>query len=194
MIPKDVELELTAEAANWIYLHLARFELPEKLGDKSYDKSQRSIVKRMVERAERAFFALSEWPRRFGKENKIAFGPATLWKKAPNKEDPENFGLEWADDDAPKKPFTIRLNEQAVDGLTWLFIFLLSPTDTNEKKELIHVTVQPVTANLFIWPVAEKLRRVGAIEKALGIQDTDKQKLCKWDSDPEPARPEETKA
>jgi hypothetical protein len=157
-----VELEVTAEQGNWLFQRIAGFELPDKLGEVKYDNQTRSGVKEDCRIAARIFRKQSYYAVLVGDENRLVFGAEDNWKK--DEKDPGGLRMVNA-----SRVYKLSLCEDAVSGLMWLFYALLTPSQRKEDGTLIHSSISPIMAEIFVWPVVEKLHKVNALRAALGL-------------------------
>lgn len=174
---KTVTVELTAEQGNWLLQRLAGFELPEKLGEVKYDSQARSNVKDDCRLAMRALRAISHYAKLVGDDNRLVFGSEDNWVKDVTADGKIRLV------DAGRL-YKIEFNEDAVTGIMWMFYALLLPSERKDDGTVIHASVAPITAELFIWPVVEQMNKAKALRSTLGLDNATKK--TRWDDDPKP--------
>ncbi len=176
---KNSTVKLTATKLNWLFQKLAIFELPEKVGDTAYDFVQRRIVKDECARGVRELKAYSHWAQKLGGELRLVFGPKDLWEEV--RKDGKLADLKMT---TPEREFEVRLSQDAVSGISWLLLIQLSPATKDQSGQMSHDEASPVVAEMYVWPIAEAIRRVKVLRDSLNLDSTDKKR--QWADDPEP--------
>lgn len=175
---KATVVRLAAVKLNWLFQKVAMFELPEKVGDVSYDLVQRRIVKDECAKALRELKAYSPWAQRLGSEMRLVFGPADLWTEI--RKDGKLVDLEMLH---PERECEIKLSQEAVSGISWLLLTMLSVATKNAEGKQSHEEAPPIVADLYVWPIAEAIRRVKVLRESLNLDSSEKKR--QWADDPD---------
>jgi hypothetical protein len=177
-------LELTAAQGNYIFRMSHVIQYPEKIGEKTaFTHQQRATFGKEMREVYKALKRESEISRQ---KSKLFFGPAKWYNEkatAPpkdadpsmNEDDGERYELK-AEFRHSAHPVTV--NSNARNGLFRIFFLLTHP----DSKNLLGPGVQEE----LVWPVAEQIRCVTALEKAIGLSENQTVKIEYDDEDAEP--------
>lgn len=176
---KTVTVKLPAATLNWLFQRVAIFELPEKVGDTTYDAIQRRIVKDECAAAVRDLKAYSNWAQKLGEDMRLVFGPTDLWEEV--RKDGKLVELKILH---PDRMCEVRLTSDAVSGISWLLLLMLSPCTKGADGRVSHEEASPIISNIYVWPIAEAIRRVKVLRDSLNLDSTDKKR--QWADDPDP--------
>lgn len=162
---KDTKVKLTCEEGQALLRVASNFSLPEKLGEASYNVAERGIADieaRALYRMLKAYSPMLQRPERW-----LLFGPQDNYREIKG----DNGAAGWRMMDT-SKVVEVRLDEEAESGAMWCLILAVHPASP---------MCQPVGMQEDIfWPVAEKLKKVNALKKEIGL---DKAKPRRWESD-----------
>lgn len=192
------KVKLTAYLWDWIMKQLVNFEMPEKVGETSWDKDQRAIVKDEVRQAVAELRRHSYYAQKLGPDNRLFFGAQEDWEEGRD----EKKVLNNLKHVKPEKEYVCSFGEAAVSGICWWAYLAVTPaTMTKEKVRGEEVTVAshmsagPMQCSMFVWPLIEGLGRVKAVREAAGLDKSEKKR--RWEDDPLPdaeAKPAPVKA
>ena len=177
---KQVAAKLAAGIWNWLFQKISIFELPAKVGDASYDFVQQRMVKDECNKASAELKAYSPWAQKLGEEMRLVFGPVDMFDQVRKDGKLEELILR-----EPERILEVRLSEDAVSGIAWMLLTMLSPATKDEKTgKKTHEELLPFSAATYAWPVAMAIRKVAVLRAALNLDASDKKR--KWADDPEP--------
>lgn len=197
---KITEVTATAHVWNWLFPRVASFELPESLGEgKDFDEIQRAIVKTELADVVKELKSFSYYAQQLGAKNRVIFGQKEDWEESeavPDEDAGEGKRRKkrprW-EHVKPEKNYTLKFTKDAVSGLTWFFMTLLSPpilikrfmTNGKEMEIPSHEAAAPIQAESFCWPIIRQLKREKAVREALGLDKSDKKRAWKDDDEDE---------
>jgi hypothetical protein len=176
-------LELTAAQGNYIFRFSHVVQFPEKIGEKAtFNHQQRATFNKEIGEVYKALKRESEISRQ---KSKLFFGPAK-WYDAKNavpkgddpsmaEDDGERYSLK---DEFRHAAHPVTINSNARNGLFRIYYLLTHPDSKN--------VLGPGVQEELVWPVAEKVRCVKALETAIGLSENQTIKIVYDDDDAEP--------
>jgi len=181
------KVKLTAYQWDWLFKRLCNFEMPEKIGETTWDKDQRGIVKDEIRQAVAEMKKHSYYAQKLGPDNRLFFGEQGDWEEI--RDDKKN--LTDLTHLKPDKEYVLSFGEAAVSGICWwAYVSVTSPIMTHEKIKgedvtiISHHSANPIQCTTFVWPLIEGLGRVKSVREAAGLDKSEKKR--RWEDDPVP--------
>jgi len=172
---KDIKVKLTTDEGQQLFLMASNFVLPKKLGDQAFSVADRGVAADEVRALFRAMKGYSPYAQTG--ERRTVFGPKKCWEEIKDGE--KVSGHRMLDHDHETE---VRLSEDAVSGVVWLLLLAIHPQEDESKQGREIPPFNVGAQDLFIWPVAEKVKKVKAIREFMGMN---KAAHRRWDDDPE---------
>lgn len=179
------KVKMSAYLWDWIFKRLCGFEMPDKIGETSWDNDQRGIVKDEVRHAVVEMKRHSYYAQKLGPDNRLCFGAQEDWEEVRD----DKQALIDLKQIKPEKEYVLAFGEAAVSGICWwAYVSLTPPNISHEKVQGNNVTVfshhstTPIQGAAFVWPLIEGLGRVKALREAVGLDKSEKKR--RWENDP----------
>jgi hypothetical protein len=152
----SVKLSITVEQGNAIFNIASFFQMPEKLGEKTYNVADRALANDEVGRLMRLFRAYS--PLSQTRERRVVFGPAEVWDEIRGDKDGGIQGYRLL---FPEHEVSLSISEDEISGAMWCLLLGLHPA-----SPVCHAVSRQQDA---LWPLAARLSRVSVLKEEIGI-------------------------
>lgn len=164
-------IRATQDQFQWVMYYLSGFMMPEKLGSRMYNPTERGRIQERVSALFDDLLPHSYYAQQHGSEYYAIFGDKEDWA-----DDPVKPGEKKAV--KPSKLYEVSLSPKAVSGIVWLFSVLLTPAEIVKAKSPVEkdtpshpYTVLPALASKFIWPMVRQLGKEVELRRAVGFDD-----------------------
>jgi hypothetical protein len=172
---KVKEVRITVEEGNFLLQVAMGFDLPEKLkDDEKFSHLDRVQAREEVRLLYKELKAHS--PHMTAEKKLFLFGPKECWEPFETK-DKSGAPVTLHRIKSPKETEVLRLTDESISGAIWILRLSLDPASPIQQSVAL--------CDELVWPLAEKLRKVGMLREMLGLQTAKKFKLV---DDPEPEK------
>lgn len=164
-------LKATQDQFQWVMFFLSNFVMPEKVGTRSYNVTERGRIQERISALFDDLLPSAYYAGQHGVEFAPLFGDKDDWIADPDKPGEKKCIK-------PSKEYTIEFSQKGLSGMIWLFSVLLTPieirraTNPLEKDMSSHpYAVSPALASRFVWPLVRQIGKEVELRRAVGLDD-----------------------